>query len=192
MSSSALGPTRLGLGRLVPGNYARVNTRLLGVYLNDHLAGSIGGEELAKRCLSHNRHSPLGDYLSRFVVEIREERGALERLMESLDVGRDPLKPRASWLLEKLGRLKINGGVLRYTELSRLEELEGLCLGVEGKACMWRALGHAPLDVATGQDFDMGALEARAQRQREELEMHRLVAARRLVTEDDPSARLST
>ena len=165
-----------------------MNTRLLGVYLNDHLAGAIGGEELAKRCLSHNRHSPLGEYLARFVVEVREDRGALERLMERLDVRRDPLKPRASWLLEKLGRFKMNGGVLRYTELSRLEELEGLCLGVEGKACMWRGLGHAPLHLAGEQDLDLGALEARAQRQREQLEIHRLVAARRLITEDDPSA----
>ena len=160
--------------------------------MNDHLAGAIGGEELAKRCLSHNRHSPLGDYLARFLVEVREDRGALERLMERLDVRRDPLKPRASWLLEKLARFKMNGGVLRYTELSRLEELEGLCLGVEGKACMWRALGNAPLSLAGEQDLDMGALEARAQRQREQLEVHRLVAARRLVTEDDASAQTST
>ena len=160
--------------------------------MNDHLAGAIGGEELAKRCLSHNRHSPLGDYLVRFVVEVREDRGALERLMERLDVRRDPLKPRASWLLEKLGRFKMNGGVLRYTELSRLEELEGLCLGVEGKACMWRGLGHAPLDLAGPQDVDLEALEARAQQQREQLEIHRLVAARRLVTEYDPSSQPST
>jgi hypothetical protein len=82
--------------------------------------------------------------------------------------------------------------VLRYTELSRLEELEGLCLGVEGKACMWRALGNGPLDLAGEQDLDLGALEARAQRQREQLEIHRLVAARRLVTEDDPSTQPST
>jgi hypothetical protein len=180
------------LGRAVPGNYADVNTRLIGVYLNDHLAGSIGGEELAKRCLSHNQHSPLGDYLARFIVEVREDRGALEQLMERLDVRRDPLKPTAWWLLEKLGRFKVNGGVLRYTELSRLEELEGLCLGVEGKACMWRALGHSPLDLAGEQEPDLGALEARAQRQREQLEIHRLVAARRLVTEDDASAQPST
>jgi hypothetical protein len=179
------------LGRAVPGNNADVNTRLLGVYLNDHLAGSIGGEELAKRCLSHNQHSPLGEYLARFVVEVREDRGALERLMERLDVRRDPLKPTASWLLEKLGRFKMNGGVLRYTELSRLEELEGLCLGVEGKACMWRGLGHAPL-LAGEQELDLGALEARAQRQREQLEIHRLVAARRFVTEDDASAQTTT
>jgi hypothetical protein len=171
-----------------------VNTRLLGVYLNDHLAGSIGGEELAKRCLSHNRNSPLGEYLSRFVVEVREDRAVLERLMDGLDVSRDPLKPRASWLLEKLGRFKLNGGVLRYTELSRLEELEGLCLGVEGKAGMWRALGHAPLDLS-GQEFDvaaLAALEARAHRQREQLELHRLEAARRLVTDDHASTRLPT
>lgn len=169
-----------------------MNTRLIGVYLNDHLAGSIGGEELAKRCLSHNQHSPLGDYLARFIVEVREDRGALEQLMERLDVRRDPLKPTAWWLLEKLGRFKVNGGVLRYTELSRLEELEGLCLGVEGKACMWRALGNSPPDLAGEQEPDLGALEARAQRQREQLEIHRLVAARRLVAEDDASAQPST
>jgi hypothetical protein len=73
-----------------------------------------------------------------------------------------------------------------------LEELEGLCLGVEGKACMWRALGHAPLNFPGAQEFDMGALEARAQRQLEQLELHRLEAARRLVTEDDASAQPST
>jgi hypothetical protein len=165
-----------------------VDTRLLGIYLNDHLAGAIGGEELAKRCLSHNRDSPLGTYLSRLVVEIREDRGTLEQLMEQLGIRRDPWKPQVSWLLEKLGRLKLNGGILAYTDLSRLEELEGLCLGVEGKACMWRALGHLSLTSVGGQSFDMDALEARARRQREQLEGHRLEAAQRLVRESDTSA----
>ena len=81
----------------------------------------------------------------------------------------------------------------RRERLERLE-LEGLCLGVEGKACMWRALGHAQLDLAGEEELelDLGALEARAQRQREQLEIHRLVAARRLVAEDDASAQPST
>lgn len=171
-----------------PGNITRVNTRMLGVYLNDHLAGSIGGEELAKRCLSHNRGTPLGDYLSRFVVEVREDRGTLEQLMQRLGVRRDPWKPQASWLLEKLGRFKLNGGILAYTDLSRLEEIEGLCLGVEGKACLWRALGHASLDSAAGQGFDLAALAARAQSQREQLELHRLEAARQLIQESETSA----
>ena len=57
---------------------------------------------------------------------------------------------------------------------------------------MWRALGHSPLDLAGEQEPDLGALEARAQRQREQLEIHRLVAARRLVAEDDASAQPST
>lgn len=165
-----------------------MDTRLLGTYLNDHLAGSIGGEELAKRCLSHNRDSSLGSYLSRLVVEIGEDRGTLEGLMEGLGIRRDPWKPQVSWLLEKLGRFKLNGGILTYTDLSRLEELEGLCLAVEGKACLWRALGYASLTSAGGQAFDMVALEARARRQREQLEVHRLEAARRLVRESEPSA----
>ena len=164
-----------------------MDARLLGIYLNDHLAGAIGGEELARRCLSHNRDSPLGADLARIAAEIKEDRITLERLMEALAVRRDPWKPQISWLLEKLGRLKLNGGLLSYTELSRLEELEGLCLGVEGKACLWRSLGHASLGTA-GPAFDMAALEARATRQREQLEAHRLEAARRLVAAPEAAA----
>ena len=38
----------------------------------------------------------------------------------------------AGWVAEKAGRLKLNGSLLTYSPLSRLVELEGLSLGVEG------------------------------------------------------------
>jgi hypothetical protein len=31
---------------------------LMGIYLNDHLAGAAAGTELARRCLRHNMASP--------------------------------------------------------------------------------------------------------------------------------------
>lgn len=37
--------------------------RLLQIYLNDHLAGAVGGAELARRCLRSNRGTPLGALL---------------------------------------------------------------------------------------------------------------------------------
>ena len=157
-----------------------MDARRLGIYLNDHLAGAVGGEELAKRCLSENRRSPLGAFLERLVQEISEDREALERLMSRLGVARDPWKTQAAWLLEKVGRLKLNGGIMSYSDLSRLEELESLSVGVEGKASMWRALQALSSDPRL-KELDLAELEKRAQRQRDELEVHRLEAARRLM-----------
>jgi hypothetical protein len=159
----------------------RVEKRLLGVYLNDHLAGAVAGEELAKRCLSRNREPPLGTFLSRLVSDVHDDRETLERLMGQLGVALDPWKRSASWALEKIGRLKLNGGHVVYSDLSRLEELESLCLGVEGKACMWRALGSFLSEAPEAHGFDFTQLESRATSQREQLEEHRLEAAARLL-----------
>jgi hypothetical protein len=163
------------------GNMDDMDVRRLGVYLNDHLAGSVAGEELAKRCAGQNRESLLGAYLARFIDEVREDRATLERLMEQLGIAKDPWKRQASWLLEKAGRLKLNGGVFGYSDLSRLEELEGLSLGVEGKAMMWRALRPLPSIDERARGFDMAALEGRAENQREKLEVFRRETAERLV-----------
>jgi hypothetical protein len=163
------------------GEHGGVDDRRLGVYLNDHLAGAVGGEELAKRCLGQNRDSLLGTYLEQLLDEVREDRATLERLMDELRIARDPWKRHASWLLEKAGRMKLNGGVFGYSDLSRLEELEGLSLGVEGKAMMWRALRSVPSVDERARDFDMAALERRAEGQRERLEVFRREAAERLL-----------
>jgi len=141
----------------------------LAIYLNDHLAGSTAGVELARRAASSNAGNEYGDVLSGLAREIEEDRAALERLMESLGVGRDRVKVAAAWLGEKAGRLKPNGHVLSYSPLSRLEEIEFLLLGVTGKLALWRALS---------EHVDLPELEARAESQRERLEALRLRAAR--------------
>jgi hypothetical protein len=83
----------------------------------------------------------------------------------------------AVWVAEKVGRLKLNGQLRGYSDLSRLVELEGLCVGVEGKKSMWTALRGVAENDSRLQSFDFSALEARAQRQRDELEVHRRAAA---------------
>jgi hypothetical protein len=50
------------------------------------------------------------------------------------------VKVLLGWGAEKAGRLKLNGELLGYSPLSRLEELEALSLGVEGKLALWTAL----------------------------------------------------
>lgn len=152
--------------------------KLLSIYLNDHLAGSTAGLELAKRARGSNEGSELGELLTRLVDEIEGDRESLEGIMESLEVGRDHPKVLAAWTAEKLGRLKPNGQITGYSPLSRLVELEGLVVGIRGKLGLW----HALLEVAE-QDprLDVPALTRlaeRAERQQGEVEQQRLLAAR--------------
>jgi hypothetical protein len=150
------------------------DTKLLGTYLNDHLAGSTVGLELARRAAGNN-DGELGAFLERLAGEIEEDRKALERVMERVGVGRDHLKIAVGWLGEKAGRLKPNNRLFSYSPLSRLVELEGLALGVEGKRGLWQVL--AELHEPALAEFDFDALLERARKQRDQLQERRLAAA---------------
>jgi hypothetical protein len=112
----------------------------LQIYLNDHLAGGTAGHELAKRMLSENRGTSFEPVLSRLVDEIGEDRRTLETLIRHLGLPLRTWKMTAAWVAEKAARLKLNGSLWGYSPLSRLVEIEGLRLGVEGKASLWRTL----------------------------------------------------
>jgi hypothetical protein len=148
---------------------------LLRIYLNDHLGAAAAGVALARRTLRSNREGELGRFLAGLVREIEEDRASLEQVMHAIDAPRNPVKEGAAKLAERLGRLKLNGRVRGYSDLSRLLELEGLTVGVGAKRALWRSLQQ------TGRTFavDLDELVARAERQRDGLEEHRLAAARR-------------
>ena len=133
-----------------------VNTPLIAIYLNDHLAGATGGLELARRALGANRGTEFEAPLERLATEIAEDRAALQDVMTRLEVTQDPLKVWAAWAAEKAGRLKLNGRLAGYSPLSRVVELEMLALGVEGKGALWRALAQTRADDArlAGVDLD--------------------------------------
>ncbi|HEX6206761.1 MAG TPA: hypothetical protein VF058_00220 [Actinomycetota bacterium] len=152
--------------------------RLLSIYLADHLAGSRGAVELARRSMKSNEGSPLGDDLMRVVREIEEDRATLEELMEMAGVGRAPVKDGAVWLVERLARLKLNGRLLAYSPLSRLEELEVLRLGIEGKRSLWRNLSEIRAEVEGWEGVDFAALIERAEGQIDVLESHRIATVR--------------
>jgi hypothetical protein len=154
----------------------RVDTRLIAIYLNDHLAGATGGLELARRALGANRGSDFEAPLERLATEIAEDRAALVDVMTRLGVARDPLKVWAGWAAEKWGRLKLNGRISGYSPLSRVLELEVLALGVEGKRSLWRALDRTCADDARLAGVDLEALARRADDQRGLIERERLRA----------------
>jgi hypothetical protein len=143
----------------------------LSIYLNDHLSGAVAGVELARRAARYNRGNALGDALAKLATELEDDRHSLERIMVRLGVRRDPAKLAVGWTAEKFGRLKLNGSVLSYSPLSRLEELELLLLGVEGKLLLWEALRRGELG-----NVDVTELINRARSQRRRLKHHRLQA----------------
>jgi hypothetical protein len=154
-----------------------VADRLLAIYLNDHLAGAGVGVELARRLRTSNRDDPeFGSPTAALCVEIEADRASLQDLIRQLGIRRDLAKLVAAWVGEKLGRLKLNGQLHGYSPLSRLVELEGLCLGIAGKLQLWRALERS-LDSVDGFDFEQ--LAERAERQRQTAEELRLMAAGR-------------
>ncbi|MFJ8912561.1 hypothetical protein [Amycolatopsis sp. NPDC102389] len=153
------------------------DSALLGIYLNDHLAGATAGTELAKRLAAAERGRRGEAVLSRLAEEIADDRAALLACMTALRVPVRHYKTAMAWAGEKAGRLKLNGRLVSRSPLSSLEELELMRLGVEGKAAGWRTLR---VRAETDPRLDTGRLDDlidRARRQIEELEELRVRAA---------------
>jgi carbon monoxide dehydrogenase subunit G len=145
-----------------------VNTELLGIYLNDHLAGAMAGTELARRI---SRTHP---ELRALAAEIDADRGELLDVMRTFGVEPRQHKAAIGWLTEKAGRLKLNGRLLGRSPLSDVLELETLRIGIEGKAAMWRALQTLPGQNAGADAERLDRLLRRAEGQADLVDAYRL------------------
>ena len=155
---------------------------MLGIYLNDHLAGATAGSELAHRVARSHQDREEAISLRRLAAEITQDRSALLGIMALLGVTVRAYKVGAAWIGEKAGRLKFNGSLRARSPLSDLEELELLRLGVEGKAAGWRTL-RAQADTDTRLDAGhLDELICRASRQAGQLEELRVRAASRVIS----------
>lgn len=158
--------------------------RLLGIYLNDHLAGATGGLELARRVARSSLMPADAQVLQRLAAEIAADRQALLKIMAALGIPARSYKRYAAWIGEKAGRLKLNGYLLTRSPLSSLEELELLRLGVEGKAAGWRTL-RTVADRDTRLDCArLDELIFAARRQADLLEGLRVSAADQVIAAD--------
>jgi hypothetical protein len=159
----------------------RPETNLLGIYLNDHLAGATAGTELARRVARSHQDGPDGSALRQFAVDVARDRASLVDVMSALGITIRTYKVCAAWVGEKAGRLKFNGHLLTRSPLSSLEELEILALGVQGKAAGWRTLRTLS---ETDDRLDPGRLDgliSQAERQTELLEELRVRAVDQVV-----------
>jgi hypothetical protein len=154
-----------------------MNRKLLGIYLNDHLAGSVVGGNLAKRIARQNEGNEYGTKVAQIAREIDEDQATLREVMNRAGVRRKQVRLVAARLTEVASRLKRNGRLVGYSPLSRVLELEGLTMGITGKLELWRSLEAIENGSRIG-GLDFAALAARAENQRDRAEDLRVRAAR--------------
>jgi hypothetical protein len=150
----------------------------LEIYLNDHLAGATGACEVARNAVEKFATSSHRNFLAEFLSQVEEDRATLEELIRTVGGTPNPMKQASAWIMEKVSRIKLSPGGLGSEEMSALLTLETLCIGVEGKICLWTALKEVADDIPELSTIDFDALLAGAQQQRQGLENERLTAAR--------------
>ncbi|TDD26652.1 hypothetical protein E1287_36140 [Actinomadura sp. KC06] len=152
--------------------------KLLGIYLNDHLAAAAAGVALARRLARGHRGSDEQARLARLADDVAADRGALLEIITSLGLPVRRYKSMAMAVAERAGRAKLNGGLVRRSPLSDVVELEAMTLAVQGKRAGWRTLltvadREPELDTAR-----LRQLQARADEQLAVLERLRQDAVR--------------
>jgi hypothetical protein len=151
-------------------------TDALASYLNDHLAGSAAALDLLQRMRAANEGNEVGKTVAELHEAVKQDRAALETIMQTLDVGVSSLRQAGGQVVEKVSRVKFDEWVTRDRDLSLLLETEALALGIEGKMAGWCALKELPANRLNGVDLD--GLIGRAQQQRATVEKLRRDAAR--------------
>jgi hypothetical protein len=138
-----------------PGAAAAVDRKLLRIYLNDHLAGSVAGRRRMARTAHELSRTRVGPGIAQVVEEITQEREILRRILHR--VGGTQARPKqiATGVAEALGRLKPDGRIFRLSPMTPLLEVEVLRAAVVGKLGVWQTLR----DLASPLDLDVEELE---------------------------------
>jgi hypothetical protein len=145
-------------------------------YLNDHLAGAAAGIQLAERCRDRDPESELGHVLQTLLIEIRHDREVLERVIRVLGGSPNTIKRATALGAERMSSLRMSLPVIGpgSRESARLEEIEVLSLGIEGKRLMWAALAQLSSTDERLSEFPFPDLKRQARSQRDRLERFRL------------------
>jgi len=137
-----------------------VDVDLLKTYVDDHVTGATAVVNRVQRMARAYSDPDLSSTMSRFVKELTLEREWLLRLMRRHDLRPSPWKRAAARVGERVGRLKLNGRLIRQSPLSPLLELELLAAGLRGKRSAWRTLREWSVELAIDPDELDGLLTA--------------------------------
>ena len=147
----------------------------LRLYLNDHLAGSVGAIELLDNLIEQHSDDRFGKFFAGLRQEIRPDQDRLRDLIRKLGAKESAVRKAGAWLAEKFSRVKV-GDANDSAEL--LQSLEVLALGITGKKLLWRSLGVVASNFPALQGTDFSQLEERARAQFERVETLRIEMAR--------------
>lgn len=150
----------------------------LGTYLNDHLAGSVIALELLGRLETEVAGTPDVPVIASLRANIEEDRERLERLLDRLAIPESKPRQLTAWLTEKLAEVKLRVDDPGHGALLRLEALETVSLGIEGKRSLAHTLAAVAGDIPALAGFDADLLARRAEDQRGVIETLRLQAAK--------------
>lgn len=138
-----------------------VNQNSLGSYLNDHLAGSVSALELIRHLSAIDSCQGMKEFLQRLHSEIEQDQETLRELIKELGLEESKVKQAASWVAEKIGRLKLHAA--HEGDPALLLSLEGIGLGIMGKMALWESLEAS--DDRVAKNLDLNRLKARASEQ---------------------------
>ncbi|MFK5645137.1 hypothetical protein ACI3ET_01295 [Ornithinimicrobium sp. LYQ121] len=152
-----------------------LDTSVLGLYLNDHLAGAAGGRARAHDMAKRHADLPIGPGLVRFASELDMEYARLRRLIDELGLQQRIPRRVAAVVGEKLGRLKLNGHLFTRSPMTPLLEVELMRGAVNAKRGLWQVL-RDQAHLLGLDEAEWARLDQLAQDQSARLdEMHALV-----------------
>jgi hypothetical protein len=85
----------------------------------------------------------LGGPLGALKAEIEEDRDQLKTLMAKQQIEESRVRKAGGWIAERLAALKLGVDDDAHGRLRRLERLEALAIGIDGKIALWGALDAA-------------------------------------------------
>jgi len=128
-------------------------TKLLSIYLEDHVAGATAGSQRAARLADAEADTKDARVLATFAADVAKDLDALLALMKTLGVEPNRLKAGVASVAEKVGALKLNGRVFERSPLSTIVELEAMQMAVRGKRSLWETL-QAAMTSPTPDELD--------------------------------------
>lgn len=147
-------------------------------YMNDHLAGSRSALHLLDDVIESTAEGTRRQVLEAVRTEIAEDRQVLEDLIRRAGGAPSVVRDVGGWITEKLSWLKLAIDDPSNGPLRRLEALEILALGIEGKSGLWRALAVVAPGMPALAGVNFGDLARRATEQRARVEAQRIDAVR--------------